>query len=123
MAASLISRGVADEDWAVSVGEATRSTEGVLQITPPGRDESYVFIVQGAAALAQLVTDGRVDMTDPAVLIIRAEQAPNRPTRSPTVHYGRTGEPAARELEIETICTQTQTADGLFDTFRLEADL
>ena len=74
-------------------------------------------------ALAQLVTDGRVDMTDPAVLIIHAEQAPNRPTRSPTVHYGRTGEPAARELEIETICTQTQTADGLFDTFRLEADL
>ncbi len=123
MAASLISRGIAEEDWAVTVGEATRPTEGVLQITPPDRDESYVFIVQGAAALAQLVTDGRVDMTDPAVLVVRAERAPTRPTRSPMVHYGRTGEPAARELAIETICTQTQTADGLFDAFRLEADL
>ena len=123
VAASLISRGIADEGWSATVGEATRPAAGALQIAPPGRDESCVFIVEGATALGQLVTDGRVDMTDPAVLIIRADQAPKRPTRSPTVHYGRTGEPAARELAIETICAQTQTADGLFDAFRLEADL
>ena len=123
VAASLISRGVADEHWAVAVGEAARPTQGVLQIAPPGREESYVFIVQGAAALAQLETDGHIDITDPAVLIIRAEQAPDRPTRSPTVHHGRTGEPTARELAIETICTQARTARELFDTFRLETDL
>ena len=76
--ASLISRGITDEGWAVGVGEATRPTEGVLQIAPPKRAQSHVFIVQGAAALSKLEAGGHVNMMDPAVLVIHAEQTPDR---------------------------------------------
>jgi len=123
VAISLISRGMAREGWTVEVGRVTKPTEGVLQVAPPDRKKSHLFIVQDTRALARLETDGYVDMADPAVLVIRADQDSDRTTRSPMIHYGRTGNPAARELSIEAICTQTSDADELFGAFRLEADL
>ena len=123
VAASLISRGITDEGWEVEIGEATKPAEGVVRISPSKRLNSHVFMVQSAAVLSKLEAAGHVDMMDPAVLVIHAEETPNRLTRSPTVHYGRSGERAARELAIETICAQHDDADKLFATFRLEAGL
>ena len=123
VAMSLISRGIEDAGWDVGVGEATTSSEGVLQIARSDRVESHVFIVRNAAVLSELEAGEHVNMMDPDVLVIHAEQTPDRLTRSPTVHYGRTSQRAARELDLETICTQADDGDELFAAFRLEAGI
>ena len=84
---------------------------------------SNAYFVQGAGVLSRLEASGHVDLTDPRVLVIHADEIPVRFSRSPKTTYGRTGKRTGRELAIEAICTSATSADELFASFRREAAL
>lgn len=123
VAASLFGRGLASGRWKLVVGDVARPEHGSLQVVVPSGDVADVFVVQGAGVLSTLETNDLVDMTDPNVVIIHAEEIPKRFVRSPKQRIGRTGKLKSCELSIETIGAAAMDADELFDTFCRESNL
>ena len=123
IAASLLSRGLVNGLWTLDMGSAEDLGQGVVQVVQHGKAKSHVFLVRDAGVLSKLIADGHVKMNDPRVLIIHAEQIPERLQRSPKATYGRNGKPTDREVAIESLCNSATDVDDLFATFRVAAGL
>lgn len=119
---SLLSRGLTEGLWTLALGSPIHPTDGVVRIASL-HQTSRVFIVAASRALAQLEVDGVVDFGDADALVIQAEAAQPPSTRSPRPRYGRTGASGARWIDFEGLCSTANTADELFEAFRLEGAL
>lgn len=122
VALAILGRGSAENVWVLTAGSSSLPDEGVLRVETPLSD-CKVFLVRDSRALAQLELDGLVDLDDARALVVQAEAARPSTTRSPASHFGRTGRSAARHIDMEALCATIDTADELFEAFRLEAGL
>lgn len=120
VALSLLGRGSAEGRWGLLPGSPVSPSDGVIRVAK-GRDVSRVFIVSDSRALSQLEVSAVVDPRDSDLVVILAE-APEAPAiRSPRSVFGRTGVPAARQVDLENICSMVDTADELLEAFSLAA--
>lgn len=123
VAVSLLGRGLVDGVWDLAIGASDRLGEGVCTLTTACGGTSHIFPVRDTGVLSKLMVSGAVDMSDPKVLAIHAQEIQERQSRSPKVTYGRTGRIKARELSIETLVKSARDADDLLSSFRREAAL
>lgn len=119
---SLLSRGLSEGLWTVTPGSLANPEEGVLKVAT-SRQSSKVFVVRDARAHSQLELLGLLDPDDADALVLQANGAGARATRSPRAHYGRTGRTGARRVDLEQVCATVSTADELFEAVRMEGSL
>lgn len=122
IAVSLVSRGLSAGLWGLSPGAVATPNEGVIRVTKDGQATS-MFVVRDARVLSKLEVDGLVDLANTDTLVLQADSAPAPAVRAPNTHYGRTGRGGARLVDVEQLCAEAGTADGLFEAFRHEAAL
>jgi hypothetical protein len=76
-------------------------------------------LASDAEAVSNLIRDGLLDSTDPAILIHCREVGP-RMARNPTGVYGRSGDPEMREVSLGKIFAASGDVDELLTRFREE---
>jgi len=118
VALSLIARGHAQRLWKILPGSRTTIEDGVIHVITE-RQDSNVFFVRDARASMGLELDGVVDAAQESAVVIQAEVEPAAATRSPRARYGRTGKTGIRRVNIAELCTEVQSADELFEAFKL----
>ncbi len=121
VAISLLARGSSEGQWSLSLGTAASPSDGVLNVAS-GHRRSKVFAVRDSRSLSQLEVDGVLDPDDDEAVVLLAEAA-QALTRSPRPRYGRTGTSGVRCVDLEDLCGSVDTADELFEAFRLEGAL
>jgi len=80
---------------------------------------TQVFLASNAEAVSNLIREGLLDSTDPAILIHSREVGP-RMARNPTGVYGRSGDPEMREVSLGEILAASGDVDELLTRFREE---
>jgi SIR2-like domain len=89
--------------WGMTV-ETTAQPEGFVPvIVKAGEMTSRLFFAADASVAVQLELGGHVDDTDGEVVIVHSARRPHRLQRSPTAAPGRTGERAARHVEMSEV--------------------
>jgi hypothetical protein len=119
---SLLARGLSAGRWSLGLGSPSAPGGGVVRLARGSRT-TRVFVVGGPRSLSQLEADGVVDPDDDDVLIVQTESVQSRSSRSPRAHYGRTGAKGARQVDLEDLCSTANSADDLYESFRLEGVL
>lgn len=122
VAISLLGRGTAAGIWSLTLGTPAQPSEGVVRVAT-ARRTLRLFMVNEQRSLARLIADGVVDPSDEDALVIQATAVLPPLIRSPRARYGRTGVARFRRVDLETLCASVNTADELFETFRLEGAL
>lgn len=119
---ALLGRGLSEGLWTLVSGSMESPGDGVLRVATT-KQNSHVFVVRNARAHSQLELGGVLDPNDSGALVLLTEAAKSPATRSPRGHYGRTGRRGLRLLDLEAMCATVETADELFEAFRLEGAL
>jgi SIR2-like domain len=104
--------------WTIQEPDLTATRPGVLHVTADG-STTEVFLASDAEAVSNLIRDGLLDSTDPAILIHSREVGP-RMARNPTGVYGRSGDPEMREVSLGEILAASGDVDELLTRFREE---
>ena len=104
--------------WTIEDSDLTVTRPGVLRMTADG-STTQVFLASDAEAVSNLIRDGLLDSTDPAILIHSREVSP-RMARNPSGVYGRSGGPGLREVSLREILGASADVDELLTRFREE---
>lgn len=104
--------------WTIQEPDLATSRPGVLRMTTDGAT-TQVFVASDAEAVSNLIRDGLLDSTDPAILIHSREVGP-RMARNPKGVYGRPGGPELREVSLAEIASASTDVDDLMARFREE---
>jgi hypothetical protein len=104
--------------WTIKEPDMADSRPGVLRMTANG-STAQVFLASDAEAVSNLIGEGVLDSTDPAILIHSREVGP-RMARHPKGVYGRSGDPQMREISLGAILGASADVDQLLERFREE---
>lgn len=104
--------------WTIQEPDLAATRPGVLRVTADG-STSQVFLASDAEAVSNLIREGLLDSTDPAILIHSREVGP-RIVRNPAGVYGRSGEPVMREVSLGEILAASGDVDEFLTRFREE---
>jgi hypothetical protein len=104
--------------WMIQEPDMADSRPGVLRMTANG-STAQVFLASDAEAVSNLIGEGLLDSTDPAILIHSREVGP-RMARYPKGVYGRSGGPKMREISLGVILGASADVDELLERFREE---
>lgn len=118
VALALIGRGLTSGNWSVVPGDSKTPDGGVVRLVTRGRD-ARVFFVKDSATLAKL----DFDENDENILVVVADEEPPPLTRSPRPRFGRVGRTSAGRFNVASGIADTDSADGLFEAFKLEGGL
>lgn len=118
MIVALLARGVIAGDWTLGPGASSAADMGVATLTST-RGEVKVFLVKDTYAAVTLSVEGLADEGDVNTMIVQAGRESPRATRSPRARYGRVGRSRASMFSIEDVLAHSDTADDLYDAFRL----
>ena len=118
VALSLIGRGLASQQWSVSPGDSRSPQDGILRLVASER-EARVFFVKDSGALTHLGVNDSLDVSDPGVLIVMADEEPPTQTRSPRGRYGRNGKSEAGRFSVASGIADTASPDELYEAFKL----
>jgi len=122
IAIALLARGLVERLWKLGLGEAASPSRGVVQVIS-FRQMSRLFFVRDPNSLSQLQLEGIIDLDDDKIVIVQADAGKPPATRSPAPSYGRIGASGARQVIIEDLYRSVDTADELYEAFRLGAVL
>jgi hypothetical protein len=118
VAISLLARGHASGDWTLLPGDTTAAEKGVFRLHSPTHDVG-IFIVKDTPAAITLTVEGLVDETDINTLVVLADREPPANVRSPRPSYGRVGRTRAGRVSIEDLYVDAESADDLYESFKL----
>lgn len=118
VALALIGRGLASGHWSVIPGDSKTPDGGVVSLVTGGRD-ARVFFIKDSTTLAKL----DFDENDGNILVVVADEEPPTLTRSPKPRLGRVGKISAGRFNVASNIADTDSADGLFEAFKLEGGL
>lgn len=118
VALALIGRGLSAGHWSLVPGDSKTPDGGVVRLVTRGRD-AQVFFVKDSATLAKL----DFDENDGNILVVVADEEPPPLTRSPKPRLGRVGRTSAGRFNVASGIADTDSADGLFEAFKLEGGL
>jgi hypothetical protein len=104
--------------WLIQEPDMADSRPGVLRITANG-STAQIFMASDAEAVSNLIGEGLLDSTDPAILIHSREVGP-RMARYPKGVYGRSGDPQMREISLGALLGASANVDELLERFREE---
>ncbi|MCC4306324.1 SIR2 family protein, partial [Rhodococcus sp. 3-2] len=118
VALALIGRGLASDYWSVVPGDSKTPDGGVVRLVT-GRRDARVFFVKDSTTLAKLDFDDN----DGNMLIVIADEEPRAITRSPRSRFGRIGKVSAGRFNVASGIADTDSADDLFEAFKLVGGL
>jgi hypothetical protein len=118
VALALIGRGLSSGHWSVIPGDSKTPDGGVVRLVT-GRRDARVFFVRDSTTLAKL----DFDENDGSILVVVADEEPPTLTRSPKARLGRVGKISAARFNVASSIADTDSADGLFEAFKLVGGL
>jgi hypothetical protein len=104
--------------WTIQEPDLTATRPGVLRMKADG-STTEVFLASDAESVSNLIREGLLDSTDPAILIHSREVGP-RMARNPSGVYGRSGDPELREVSLGELLAASDDVDELLKRFREE---
>lgn len=104
--------------WTIQEPDLAVTRPGVLRMTADG-STTEVFLASDAESVSNLIREGLLDSTDPAILIHSREVGP-RMARNPSGVYGRSGDPELREVSLGELLAASGDVDELLTRFREE---
>lgn len=113
---ALVGRGRSLGHWRVAPGD--RPEDGVVRLTTQQR-EARVYAAKDATTMTKLGLAGWVDEDDVTALAVVAEAEPRATKRSPHGSYGRDGKARAGRFNLETAVAETNSAEELYEAFKL----
>lgn len=105
--------------WVVSPDSDQDSRRLVLRVSAGGLSSRLVFASNPAAAV-RLEMNGFADETDAEVVVVHSTGRPFVQQRSPSSAPGRTGQKAARHIDMIAIISESSTFGDLQQRFREE---
>jgi SIR2-like domain len=118
LAFALLGLGESRGHWEIHEPDMADLRPGVLRITASG-STAQVFLASDAESVSNLIGEGLLDSTDPAILIHSRRMEPPM-ARSPKGVYGRSGGPTMREISLGALLGASADVDELLERFREE---
>lgn len=118
LAFALLGLGENRGHWEIHEPDMTELRPGVLRITASG-STAQIFLASDAESISNLIGEGLLDSTDPAILIHSRRMEPPM-ARSPKGTYGRSGGPTMREISLGALLGVSADVDELLERFREE---
>lgn len=117
-ALALIARGHASGNWRAVPGGSDEPGNGVVRLVTSQR-ETPLFLVKDAATLTKLELDEDFDTNGSSAFVVVADELPTASTRSPRARFGRAGKKSPGRFSVASSVLGTDSADELFEAFRL----
>lgn len=123
LALAILGTGSEQGTWELSVATPASSDRWAPVTVTAGESASKVFFAANNSVAVQLELNGYADENDGEVVIIHSSQRPARLQRSPSSAPGRTGETAARHVDMVEILAGSPSYVDVRRRFREELTL